>query len=238
MLGLVTSGCVSKRTAQDLQSRVARLERENFQLRKDLTEARVRLEVEGEGQKAVMAQEAAPVADASPGPEVWPLEDVSGAAGMPDRVLYSEPITDVSRYASGSIGAAGGDLGGASGLMERGIEEMGSEDVASALSTFQRIANEYPQDALADDAQFGIGEAYFQMRRYEEALEAYRKVVNEFPFGDQVASAYLKIGFSYLALGERDLALDSFRAVSDDHPGTEAATVARQQMEHLKSSAR
>jgi TolA-binding protein len=105
-----------------------------------------------------------------------------------------------------------------------------------ALLAFQQIVSGYPQDALADDAQFGVGEAYFQMGRYQDALAAYRLVIDQFPFGDQVPFAFLKVAFAHLALEQRDQAMDNFRTVSEAFPGTEAATVARQQIAHLKAS--
>ena len=115
---------------------------------------------------------------------------------------------------------------------------MDSGDSAAALAIFERMVSTYATDAMADDAQVGIGEAYFRMRRYEEAIGAYRKVADLFPYGDQVPFAFLKMGFAHLALNQRDLALDDFKTVSQAYPGTEAATVARQQIAHLAASSR
>ncbi len=153
-------------------------------------------------------------------------------------VIHSEPITDASAWTGG---AAGSDMnqrrdnrpGTAERLMEAAQSSLDARDPESALAHFREVVAKHGDSALADDAQFGMGECYFQMGRYEDAIVEYRRVAEQFPFGDRVAYAFLKVGFSQLALDQRDAALESFRTVSEAYPGTEAATVARQQIAHL-----
>jgi len=117
--------------------------------------------------------------------------------------------------------------------MDQAKDLLDRQDPEGAMSRFRQVVRGFPDDALADDAQFGLGECLFQMGRYEEAMVEYRKVGELFPFGDNVPLAFLKIGFAHLALNDRESALDNFRTVSEAYPGTEAATVARQQIAHL-----
>jgi len=234
ILALLAPGCAANRSVTSQRAEIERLQRENFQLRKDLAEARVRLEMQAEAGTGSVAAESAAAIDsgASPLRESQPSQAAS-------RVVYSEPITDASRYTTGPLPQTGADpLSSAGQLMMSGKRKLDSGDQAAAMAAFRDIVARYPQDALADDAQFGVGECLFQMGRYEEAISEYRRVVNDFPFGDQVPSAFLKIAFSHLGLEQRELALDSFRTVSEAYPGTEAATVARQQIAHLKARPR
>jgi len=220
------------------------MEQENFRLRKELAEARVRLQMRTEGRPGraaagPAAAEAAPADAAAPAASEQP-----DAASATPPVVYSEPITDASTYAAGTVLPGTGVPSGArtrvpdtgntpAGLMEAGRASLDAHQPEAALMSFREVVAGSPTDALADDAQFGIGECYFQLGRYEEAIAEYRKVIDAFPFGDQVPYAFLKIGFARLALEQRDLALDNFRTVSEAYPGTEAATVARQQIAHI-----
>jgi TolA-binding protein len=231
---LISASCATGQSADTMRRQAAALEAENFQLRKDLTEARVRLEMarEGTGQTSASAagDSAASLAQGSAHSADLPARDA-----VP-RVIYSEPIMPVPTLAVGSSGAPGASASSAGLLMGLAREELDAKDADGALTVFRQIVSRYPDDPLADDAQFGAGECFFLTGRYEDAIAEYRKVVNGFPFGDQVPFAFLKIGFAHLALEQRDLALDNFKNVSEAFPGTEAATVARQQIAHLKAS--
>jgi TolA-binding protein len=222
---------VSKRSVEDLQRRIEELERENFRLQKDLAEARVRRQMDRETRSGGTASPAA----LSPAAPEEPLGDGGAATSG---VIHSEPITDASAWTGASAGPGAVQRKGRTGgtperLMEAAQSSLDAHDPESALSHFRDVVANHADSALADDAQFGMGECYFQMGRYEDAIVEYRRVADQFPFGDRVAYAFLKIGFSQLALEQRAAALESFRTVSEAYPGTEAATVARQQIAHL-----
>lgn len=238
------SGCATRQSVESLQRQVAQLQSQNFQLRKDLAEARVRAQMQAERRNAPGPASA----DAEVEVEI-PLPEGREFPGSP-QMIYSEPITDASRYTSGPMTskppargtpasqAASRFTGTPVQLMDGARRALDSKEPETAMEMFQRIVTGYPSDALADDAQFGLGECLFQMERYEEAIAAYARVGELFPYGDQIPAAQLKTGFALLALHRRPEALTTFKKVSEAWPGTEAATVARQQMAHLKASDR
>ncbi len=253
LIGLATSasGCATRRTVQNLSQQVRRLEEENFQLRKDLTEARVRRQAKEEAERTASGHPASERPAVAPPSETAGSGEIVSLSAETPRVVFSEPITEVprevgrstamKRSATPAPGSTPGNIltaGAAepSRLMGAARELLDQKMPEKALLAFQQIVSGYPGDALADDAQFGVGEAYFQMGLYQEALAAYRLVIDQFPFGDQVPFAFLKVAFAHLALDQRDQAMDNFRTVSEAFPGTEAATVARQQIAHLKAS--
>jgi tol-pal system protein YbgF len=232
-LVVACAGCATMQSSEALRKRVAELEQQNFQLRKDLAEARVRQEMRQESGAPSTSGAKPPGAGA--GDRSGSGQFVGGPAATPvkddvPRVIYSEQITDASRFSGGSSAARTSQP---AQLMRSARERLDAKDPAGAVSLFEQLVTRFPEDAMADDAQFGVGESYFQMGKYEEAITEYQKVVNNFPFGDQVPFAFLKIGFAHLAREQRDLALDNFKTVSEAYPGTEAATIARQQIAHL-----
>lgn len=231
-LAVGLGGCASPQAVKDLEKQASDLELQNFELRKQLTESKVRLEIRNEALGRTPGSRAtrlpAPIADTTvPDPKRPETPNTP-------LVFYSEPMTPGDAGPASREAAPISARAGASGLMTAAAHRLDEKDSEAALALFRQIVTEYPNDPLADDAQFGSAECYFQMGKYEEAITEYQKVVNQFPFGDQVPFAFLKIGFSHLALEQRDLALDNFRNVSEAYPGTEAATVARQQIAHLK----
>lgn len=246
LLPPMAGGCAMRSSLDDVTAENAALQSQNFELRKKLVEAQVRIARAGVSQggddgAAVMA---------SPGK----AGEMAGTPGVePNRlmvpesagVVYSEPITEVPVVSAGEAdGRAAGrnaipeipqGSAAAGELMKSARGRLDARDHLAALAAFREIVARFPGDALADDAQFGTGECFFQMGRFTEAIDQYRAVVDRFPYGDQVPFAFLKIGFAHLALEQRERAIDSFQTVSQAYPGTEAATVARQQIAHMKA---
>lgn len=102
-----------------------------------------------------------------------------------------------------------------------------------ALMGFQEVLTQFPDSELADNAQYWIGETYYDQADYERALEEFRKVQANFPTGDKVPAALLKTGFSLQALGQKQDACESYRALVDRFPGSEEARLAMTRLTDL-----
>jgi tol-pal system protein YbgF len=72
------------------------------------------------------------------------------------------------------------------------------EEAVSALRAFVAA---HPQHDLADNAQYWLGECFYDRKDYSTALREFRRVADDFPSGNKVPDALLKLGLSYLALG-------------------------------------
>src|SRR5512143_4282267 len=80
-----TSACMLRPAAESLRKAVADLQQENFQLRKDLTEARVRLEMQKErGDQAPAGPGTAPLSGTGP---TSPETGAPAAGGAAPRVI-------------------------------------------------------------------------------------------------------------------------------------------------------
>jgi tol-pal system protein YbgF len=239
-LALLGTGCASKQSVVDLQTQVQRLQAENVQLRRDLTEARVRMRMAG----VAVPEGAAPGASApAPGRSASApaLSDI--LAPIPQAEIRSEEIsaseTDAMRSrAPARAVSIGGGAESPESMMQAAHDQLERREHEGALAGFQEVVRRYPESEVADDALQGAGDAYFQMGRYDEAIQQYRAVAEQFPHSDRVPWAFLQIGFAHLRMGQKDQAVDDFRTVSQAYPGTEAATVARQQIAHLRAKPR
>lgn len=88
----------------------------------------------------------------------------------------------------------------------------------NALTTFTRFLKKYPDDPLADNAQYWIGEVHYVQHRYLEALKAFNEVLRRWQASDKVPGSLLKIGFSFQGLGDIANARDSLTRLITDYP--------------------
>ena len=102
-----------------------------------------------------------------------------------------------------------------------------------ALMGFQEVLSQFPDSELADNAQYWIGETYYDQADYEKALEEFRRVPANFPTGDKVPAALLKAGFSLQALGHKRDACAAYRDLVDRFPGSEEARLAMTRLTDL-----
>lgn len=91
----------------------------------------------------------------------------------------------------------------------------------------------YGETLLAGNAQFYIGELYYQQKEYAQAVEAYDKVLTSYPKSYKVAAAQLKKGFALIRLNEREAGIRALRAVLREHANTNEAKLARDELRRL-----
>lgn len=80
-------------------------------------------------------------------------------------------------------------------------EKLAAGDAKLARSLFRTITDEHPGDALADDAQFMVGETFYAEKKYTEAIRAYRVVHDKHRKSSLVLTALLRIGECFEATG-------------------------------------
>lgn len=101
------------------------------------------------------------------------------------------------------------------------------------IEGFNTYLRTFPRSELADEAQFYIGECYFADGKFTEAVDAYNQVAAQYPRGEAVPNAYYKRGLSFDRLGQPDEARESFQFVIDQFPETDAARLAKQNLDRL-----
>ncbi len=104
------------------------------------------------------------------------------------------------------------------------------DEAAVALS---RFLDKYPDDELAPNAQYWLGEAYYVSQKNAEAQKAFEAVINRFPTSGKASDALFKIGRIQQAEGKRDAARASYARVVQDYPDSPAAGLARQRLEQM-----
>jgi tol-pal system protein YbgF len=104
----------------------------------------------------------------------------------------------------------------------------------AAASGFQDFLKQFPQHGLADNAQYWMGETYFQLRDYKGAVDAQRKLMASYPSSPKVPDALLNMGSAELGLGDPAAARKTWEELVSKHPNSEAADKARQRLARLR----
>lgn len=109
---------------------------------------------------------------------------------------------------------------------------------ALAITGFEAYITAFPRSALADDAQFYIGQTYYNDGRFEDAVAAFDEVILNYADANAVPEAYYKRGLSLDRLGDTDRARESFETVIANYPDSPMATMATQALDRLNRPAR
>jgi tol-pal system protein YbgF len=104
----------------------------------------------------------------------------------------------------------------------------GHSDVATG--EFQEVIQYYPQDELAGNAQFYLGEIAYRQQQYSDAVKSYNTVLESFSSSPKAAAAQLHKGYALLQLNKRDAGIHELRSLIQRHPQTPEAQQARSKL--------
>ena len=116
-------------------------------------------------------------------------------------------------------------------LMKQGL-------YAQAAVRFREFLTRFPEGALADNAQYWIGEAAYVTRDFRKAIEEFGKVLASYPDSAKVPDAMLKIGYTYYELGEFDKARETLSQVTARYASTAVAKSAELRLEKIAQEGR
>jgi len=102
-----------------------------------------------------------------------------------------------------------------------------------AIQGFAAFLKNFPTNEKADDAQYNIGEAYYNAGKYAEAINAFSKVLSDYAEGGKAASALFKRGKAEVALAQRDAAVADFKTVVTKYPNEPEASLAKAELTKL-----
>ena len=103
---------------------------------------------------------------------------------------------------------------------ENGLQAFNSARYNAALIAFQKLVNSNPNNELADNSQYWIGESYYGLKDYERALLEFEKVFT-FPNNNKMDAAQLKLGICYLKLKNPAKAKEEFNRLIQYYPESE-----------------
>ena len=117
-------------------------------------------------------------------------------------------------------------------IYRQALEMLRAGQQALALTGFRRFLDGNPQHDYADNAQYWIGECYYDLRQWKTAEREFRKVVERYPRGNKVPDAMLKLGFTLQVLGDETGGRAVLESLARAFPKHEAARLAIDRLAH------
>jgi tol-pal system protein YbgF len=155
-----------------------------------------------------------------------------------DRRLQSIEVSTAPVSAEGTAAAVGGlpvPAGSDRANYQAAFDLLKNGDYDRAQASFKQFMATFPDSALADNAQYWLGETYYVTRNFSEALKAFRRVVDNWPESRKLADAWLKIGYCNYELKSWGPARQALQKVVRDFADTGAATEAAKRLERMKA---
>jgi tol-pal system protein YbgF len=101
---------------------------------------------------------------------------------------------------------------------------------AVAASEFGDVVHYYPQDDLAGNSQFYLGEIAYRQGKFADAVKAYDAVLEQFPGNNKAPAAQLRKGESLIAINQRDAGIRELRSLIQRYPMTPEAQEGRSKL--------
>ncbi len=130
-------------------------------------------------------------------------------------------------------GPSASSPGDAMAAYQSAYQALGRREHAVAIRELRGFLDRWPAHDYSDNAQYWLGEAYYDQSDFQTALAEFRAVLRKYPDGNKAPDALLKVGFCMSKLGDSDGARDVLAQVVDIYPRTDAARLATQRLAEL-----
>lgn len=145
------------------------------------------------------------------------------------RTAPAAPATDDPQ--SGTIGGADAQAGG---LYQGGVGQYNRGNLRAARIAFQQVLDLYPNDRLAPDARFYLGNIQEQEGQREEALATFLEIRTLHPTAPRVPEALLRAGLLQIEMGRDADAEATLERVINTYPDSPAAALARDALADIR----
>lgn len=106
-------------------------------------------------------------------------------------------------------------------------------DYELALRGFTQYLAYLPASELSDDAQYWIGDCYYNQKKYPQAQQALEELLNRFSDSNKIPATLLRLAFVRLALNDGKTAKAYLERVVKEFPNAEEATLAKMRLDTL-----
>jgi len=123
---------------------------------------------------------------------------------------------------------------GAGDLYKDAYETFQKRDLEGARKKFEAFLKQYPNIELSGNAQFWIGETYYQKKDFERAILEYEKAITKYPETGKIPAALFKQALAFLELGDKKSARNLLRRVIERFPHSDQTEMAKKKLETIK----
>jgi tol-pal system protein YbgF len=122
-------------------------------------------------------------------------------------------------------------------MLEQGKGDYYASQYSTAITSFEQLIKTFPSTEAAAEAQYWIGESYFNLNQWAEAIAAYNTVLQKYPRSRDAAQSAYKRGVAQRRMGDVAAARASFEQCIKQFPDSDAARLAQQQLDGLPKPA-
>jgi tol-pal system protein YbgF len=154
---------------------------------------------------------------------------------MGGEATLHQPTASAPTDSSGDTTAAGpsGATVDANKMFDNAFADLNKGNYDLAIMQFQEFILRFPDNPMADDAQYWLGECYYGKKDYSKAIPEFEKVEKNYPKSDKLVSALFKMGRSYQELGDTSRAKAIFQRIIKDYPDSFEAKPAQERLQEL-----
>lgn len=156
-------------------------------------------------------------------------------------VDLDQRVTELNKAATASTAAKpGSDAAGAvdpameSSDYETALNAFKARDYNQAIAGFKTFLKNYPNSALAANAQYWIGYSYYSLKDYKSAIAQQQKLIAMYPANAKVPDALLNIASAQIDMRNKKAAKKTLEEITTKYPGTTAASLASKRLVTLK----
>ena len=115
-------------------------------------------------------------------------------------------------------------------LYQSALRDYNSARYSVAASEFGDVIHYYPQDPMAGNAQYYLGEISYRQRNYAAAVKAFDAVLEQYSGNSKAPAAELRKGQSLIAMGQKEAGVRELRTLVQRYPQTPEAQEGRSQL--------
>lgn len=119
-------------------------------------------------------------------------------------------------------------------LYNTALRDYTSGNYPLSLQEFTDYLRYYPNTSLASNAQFYVGDIYYQQGQFEKAIQEYDKAIEQYPTGNKSAAAQLKKGFALINMNLRPQGIQELNSLVRRFPNTPEASLAQDKLTALE----
>ena len=161
---------------------------------------------------------------------IKPLPAAAATVTAPPVSVIAPPVSGTTAVVKNN-----GDNGSAQSLYNQALTLVQKEkQFAASRKLFKQFLHQYPDNKLAVNAMYWIGETYYGDKEYENAILQFQDVIQQHPDHSKVAAALMKQGLAFYAFGDVKNARAILHKVVSGYPGTPIAKKAQQKLNGWK----
>jgi tol-pal system protein YbgF len=115
-------------------------------------------------------------------------------------------------------------------LYQSALRDYNSAKYGIATSEFSDVIHYYPQDPLAGNAQYYLGEISYHQGKFAAAIKSYDAVLEQYAGNSKAPAAQLRKGQSLIEIGQKDAGVRELRALVQRYPQTPEAQEGRSKL--------